>query len=68
MKIHTCQLCGKEIVDPATEESEAIAAEILLCEFPGHKMEDCDIVCPECYAEIMAHPITDQWRRTFKSN
>ena len=44
-----CQFCGKDFVSPFTDEQ---AREELETEFPGARLEDCVIVCSECFDHI----------------
>jgi hypothetical protein len=49
-KTFTCASCNGTF-EKLTPENEAIAE--LNADFPGFKLEDCDVVCDVCYSEVM---------------
>jgi len=47
-----CSMCGIELETPSPEEEKEMREE-LNDGFPGCAVEDCDVVCDDCYKKVL---------------
>lgn len=47
---YTCEVCGKTCKSAWTEEEALVELEI---KFPEARVEDCALVCDDCYKEFI---------------
>jgi DNA-directed RNA polymerase subunit RPC12/RpoP len=50
---YRCVVCGEEFVSAWTDEE---AREELDKKFPGVPIEECELVCDDCYQKLMSKP------------
>jgi len=50
----TCQVCGTDLGPPMTPEADAVARRELAENFGPIPVEDCGIVCDDCYHRVRA--------------